>query len=132
MKIVVAHWSMSREETEDVERCRIRTQPVGSDGLRLNVLIAWQAPHQSQCRSRIAPLLDHHVHHLTFVIDGAPDVDPLAVVLTISSRCQRGNAGAFRRRWLAALFCPKLIVQQRTISLSRVGQASPRRRESSA
>jgi hypothetical protein len=42
------------------------------DCLWMNTLVLQRFSQQSQRSSRVAPLLDEHIQHLAFVIDGAP------------------------------------------------------------
>src|SRR5205823_12527006 len=53
-------------------------QLVGDQQFRREALLLEQLAHQPQRRPAIAPALDQHLQHLALVIDGAPEVHPLA------------------------------------------------------
>jgi hypothetical protein len=65
-------------QAQFLERGAVRPQPVRGDRFWLHELIAQQTPEKSQRGLGIAPLLNDHVEHFAFVIDGAPEVHPLA------------------------------------------------------
>ena len=45
---------------------------------RCKALFLEKLAHQPQRRPAVAPALDQHVEHLAFVIDGTPEIHPLA------------------------------------------------------
>ena len=56
----------------------VRTQLVRRQGFRREALFPEQLAHQPECRALVAAALNQHIENLTLVIDGAPQVHPLA------------------------------------------------------
>ena len=81
---------MWASQSETPERRGVGAQLVGDQQFRREALLLEQLAHQPQRRPAIAPALDQHVQDLALVIDGAPEVHPLAGdPHHISSKCQR-------------------------------------------
>src|ERR1700682_1178670 len=51
---------------------------VGRQQFRREALFPKELAHQSYCRPLVAPALDQHVENLALVVDGTPQVHPLA------------------------------------------------------
>jgi hypothetical protein len=60
------------------ERRSVRAQLVGDQQLRHEALLFEQLTHQPKCCPTVASTLDQHVENLTLVIDGTPQIHPLA------------------------------------------------------
>jgi hypothetical protein len=60
-------------------RGAIRGETIRYDYFWKNALVLQEFSQQSQGSSRIASLLNQHIQHLAFVIDGSPQPHPLAV-----------------------------------------------------
>lgn len=69
---------MTLTETKSPKRRAVGTETISDDSLRLDVLILQWPTQEPEGGFGIAPLLDDHVHHLPFVIYGAPDPHVLA------------------------------------------------------
>ena len=52
-------------------RGAVRGEAIRYDYFSKNALMLQQFSQQSQGRSRVAPLLNQHIQHLAFIIDGA-------------------------------------------------------------
>src|SRR3981189_1538023 len=60
------------------ESSSVRAQPVGRQQFRHEALFPEQLAHQPECSPLVAPALNQHVENLALVVDGAPQVHPLA------------------------------------------------------
>src|ERR1700686_4498296 len=56
----------------------VGAQLVGRQGFRREALFPEQLAHQPECRALVAAALNQYVENLALVIDGAPQVHPLA------------------------------------------------------
>jgi hypothetical protein len=73
--------------TDGSEGCAVGAKPVGHDDLGSTMPLE-RLPQKFQHRPAVPPLADEGFEHLTFMIDGAPQVMRLALIFTnISSRC---------------------------------------------
>jgi hypothetical protein len=66
----------------------MRAQLVGDQQLRCRALSLKKLAHQPQRRPAVTPGLNQHVEHLAFMVDGTPEIHPLAGDI--------GNARAWR------------------------------------
>ena len=66
----------------------MRAQLVGDQQLRCRALSLKKLAHQAQRRPAVTPGLNQHVEHLAFMVDGTPEIHPLAGDI--------GNARAWR------------------------------------
>jgi hypothetical protein len=60
------------------ERRGVGAQLVGYQQFRREALLLEKLAHQSQRGSAVAPTLNQHIEDLTLMIDGTPEVHPLA------------------------------------------------------
>ena len=60
------------------ERRAVGAQLVGYQQFRRKPLLSEKLAHQPQRRPAVAAALDQHVEDLAFVVDGTPEVHPLA------------------------------------------------------
>jgi hypothetical protein len=60
------------------KRESVRAQLVGRQGSRRETQFPEQLAHQPKCRALVAAALHQHIENLALVIDGAPQVHPLA------------------------------------------------------
>src|SRR5271165_6521751 len=65
-------------QSQAPERGSIGAQLVGHQQFRRKPLLSEKLAHQPQRRPAVAATLDQHVEDLALVIDGAPEVHPLA------------------------------------------------------
>src|SRR5260370_11397558 len=56
----------------------VRAQLVSRQQFRREALFLKELAHQPECSPLVAPALNQHVENLALVIDGAPQVHPLA------------------------------------------------------
>jgi len=66
----------------------MRAQLVGDQQRRCRALSLKKLAHQAQRRPAVTPGLNQHVEHLAFMVDGTPEIHPLAGDI--------GNARAWR------------------------------------
>ena len=69
---------MRAAQTQLPESRTVGAQLVGDQQLRCEALFLEQLAHQPECRLCISPTLNEHVEDLALVVDGAPQVHPLA------------------------------------------------------
>src|SRR6516162_2413330 len=65
-------------QPQSPERRGIRAQLVGHQQFRCKALLFEKLAHQPQRRPAVAAALNQHVEHLALVIDGSPEIHPLA------------------------------------------------------
>jgi hypothetical protein len=65
-------------QPEMSKRRAVGAQLVGDQQFRRKSLLFEQLAHQSQGRQGVAPALNKHVEDLAFVVNGTPEVHPLA------------------------------------------------------
>jgi len=65
-------------EAQLPERRAVGAQLVGDQQLRCEALFLEQLAHQPECRLRVSPTLNEDVENLALVVDGAPQIHPLA------------------------------------------------------
>jgi hypothetical protein len=69
---------MSTGQSQTSERAGVGAQLVGDQQFRHEALLLEQLTHQPQGRPTIAAALDQHVENFALVIDGTPQIQPLA------------------------------------------------------
>ena len=69
---------MRAGQSQTPERRGVGAQLVGDQQFRHEALLLEQLAHQPQRRPTVASALDQHVEDLALVIDGAPEIRPLA------------------------------------------------------
>src|SRR5215831_3431589 len=69
---------MATGQSQTPERAGVGAQLVGDENFRHEALLLEQLAHQPQRRPRVASTLDQHVENLALVIDGTPQIHPLA------------------------------------------------------
>ena len=69
---------MRTGQSETPERRGVGAQLVGDQQFRGKPLLLEQLAHQPQRRPGVAPALNQHVEDLALVVDGTPEVHPLA------------------------------------------------------
>ena len=69
---------MPAGQSQTPERRCVGAQLVGDQQFRHKPLPSEKLAHQSQRRPAVAATLDQHVEDLAFVVDGTPEVHPLA------------------------------------------------------
>src|SRR5215468_11098074 len=69
---------MATGQSQTPERAGVGAQLVGDENFRHEALLLEQLAHQPQRRPRVASTLDQHVENLALVIDGSPQIHPLA------------------------------------------------------
>ena len=69
---------MDMPKVQLLQRCCVGTKAVGRKHLWRDGLVAEQAFQKLQGGHRIALLLDDEVEHFTLVVNGAPEIHPLA------------------------------------------------------
>ena len=69
---------MPTGQSETPERRGVRAQLVGDQQFRRETLLLEQLAHQPQRRPGVAPALDQQVEDLALVVDGTPQIHPLA------------------------------------------------------
>src|ERR1700741_299507 len=69
---------MRAGQPEMPKRRAVGAQLVGYQKLRRKSLLSEQLAHQPQGRMGVAPALNQHVEDLAFVVNGTPEVYPLA------------------------------------------------------
>ena len=69
---------MPTGQSKTPERGGVGAQLVGDQQFRHEALLLEQLAHQPQRRPTVASALDQHVEDLALVIDGAPEIRPLA------------------------------------------------------
>ena len=65
-------------QPQSPERGGERAQLVGHQQFQCKALFLEKLAHRPQRRPAVSPALDQHVEHLAFVIDGTPEIHPLA------------------------------------------------------
>jgi multiple sugar transport system substrate-binding protein len=65
-------------QPQSPERGGVRAQLVGHQQFRCKALLLEKLAHQPQRRPAVAAALNQHVEHLALVIDGSPEIHPLA------------------------------------------------------
>jgi hypothetical protein len=108
---------MPTGQSKTPERGGVGAQLVGDQQFRHEALLLQQLAHQPQRRPTVASALDQHVEDLALVIDGAPEISPLAAMrITMSSKCQRSLGRGRRWRSRRAIAGPNFSTQRRTVS----------------
>ena len=69
---------MRAGQSQTPERGGVGAQLVGDKQFGSEALLFEQLAHQPQRRSTVAPALNQHVEDLAFVVDGTPQIHPLA------------------------------------------------------
>src|ERR1700692_2645004 len=69
---------MEVAQAQLLQRRDVGSKPIGGNALRLDGLVLEQPLQQLQGRIGVPPPLRHQVQDLAFVVDGAPQVPPLA------------------------------------------------------
>src|ERR687888_1740174 len=69
---------MSTGQSQTSERTGVGAQLIGDQQFRHETLLSEQLAHQPQRRATVASALDQYVENLALVIDGAPQIQPLA------------------------------------------------------
>jgi hypothetical protein len=69
---------MATGQSQTSERAGGGAQLVGDENFRHESLLLEQLAHQPQRRPSVASALDEHIEDLALVIDGAPQIQPLA------------------------------------------------------
>jgi hypothetical protein len=69
---------MGAGQTKVPERCSVGGELVGDQQFRREAQFPEELAHQAQRRPLVAPALNQHVEDLALMIDGAPQVHPLA------------------------------------------------------
>src|SRR4030088_595415 len=69
---------MSAGQPKMPECSSVGAELVGRQQFRHEALFPEQLAHQPECRALVAAALNQHVENLALVIDGAPQVHPLA------------------------------------------------------
>src|SRR5437764_14658130 len=69
---------MTAAEAKMPKRGSVRAQLVGCQQFRREAVLPEQLAHQPECRVLVAAALHQHIENLALVIDGAPQVHPLA------------------------------------------------------
>jgi len=69
---------MRTGQTETAQRRSVGAQFVGDQQFRRETLLLEQLAHQPQRRPGVASALDQHVEDLALVVDGLPQIHPLA------------------------------------------------------
>ena len=70
---------MRAGQSQTPEGAGVGAQLVGDQQLGSEALLLEQLAHQSQGRPSVPPTLNQHVEHLAFVVNGTPQIHPLAV-----------------------------------------------------
>ena len=69
---------MATGQPQTSERGGAGAQLVGDQQVRCKSLFLKKLAHQPQRRPAVTPALNQHVEHLAFMIDGTPEIHPLA------------------------------------------------------
>jgi hypothetical protein len=69
---------MRTGQSQTPECAGVRTQLVGDQQFGCETLLLEQLAHQPQRRPTIAPALNQHIEDLALVVDGTPQIHPLA------------------------------------------------------
>src|SRR3954447_24612089 len=69
---------MTAGQAKMPKRSCVGAELIGRQGFRRESLFPEQLAHQPECRALVAAALHQHVENLALVIDGAPQVHPLA------------------------------------------------------
>src|SRR5258707_13280422 len=69
---------MTAGQAQVPESSAVGAQLIGRQQFRRETLFLEELAHQPECRPLVAPALNQHVENLALVVDGAPQVHPLA------------------------------------------------------
>src|SRR3954467_14501559 len=69
---------MTAAQAKMPKRRSVRAQLVGGQQFRREALFPEQLSHEAECRALVAAALHQHIENFALVIDGAPQVHPLA------------------------------------------------------
>ena len=69
---------MDYRRHDDSVRCRVASELIAHEPPRLTALTLEKLAKESLCRTAIAPLLDENIDEIAILIDGTPQILPMA------------------------------------------------------